>query len=349
MPGDEVVGAGDTSKDIVNMSLRKRAPIPVVDLSLPEAEVVEELRKACIYPGFFHLIGLPDGTLTTAEKALQSSKGFFSLPESSKTKIQNCPDLQLHVTDVDGQRYPVPGTGNGYRAPGKDHHFDLDARESFNVGREPMEPSESNAPVYKNAWPDESQVPGFRDDVLAHQRNMISLANRLRRLIALALGAPEDFFEVPGLFDKPTLQTGFVRYLPEKSRPQDEKPRFGIKPHADGGLVTLLYTDGSPGLHICPDKQPSPQNRIWTPVEHRKDALVVNLGTDLERWSNGKFPATLHCVVSETGKERYSMPFFYETNIDAEVVPFCAPGEAKYEVSSPQSRFLTGQIGRAHV
>ena len=29
----------------------------------------------------------------------------------------------------------------------------------------------------------------------------------------------------------------------------------------------------------------------------------------------------LHCVVNETGRERFSLPFFYEPNLDAQVAP----------------------------
>jgi isopenicillin N synthase-like dioxygenase len=40
---------------------------------------------------------------------------------------------------------------------------------------------------------------------------------------------------------------------------------------------------------------------------------------------------------------RHSLPFFYETNIDARVVPVCLDGEAaKYEVSSPNDNMLKG-------
>eukprot|EP01043_Picozoa_sp_COSAG02_P124384 COSAG02_NODE_61451_length_268_cov_0.923077_1_plen_35_part_10 len=30
---------------------------------------------------------------------------------------------------------------------------------------------------------------------------------------------------------------------------------FSIRPHADGGIFTILANDGEPGLHICPGKE----------------------------------------------------------------------------------------------
>ena len=45
---------------------------------------------------------------------------------------------------------------------------------------------------------------------------------------------------------------------------------------------------------------------------------IVNLGTMLQRWSNGMLKSTLHRVVlSDAPSDRYSLPFFYEANLDA--------------------------------
>jgi isopenicillin N synthase-like dioxygenase len=53
---------------------------------------------------------------------------------------------------------------------------------------------------------------------------------------------------------------------------------FSIRPHADGGIFTILANDGEPGLHICPGKELVPSERIWIPVPPRAGSLVVNLG-----------------------------------------------------------------------
>ena len=63
----------------------------------------------------------------------------------------------------------------------------------------------------------------------------------------------------------------------------------------------------------------------WQDVEHVKGHWVVNLGTLLQRWTNGEFHATLHRVVITEPAHRFSLPFFYEAALDAPIacVPSC--------------------------
>lgn len=339
---DDVVGGGDDGECGLDLSRRVHRPIPIVDLSLPDAEIVAALTAACTYPGFFYLVGLPASTLPTAAAALEAARVFFRLPIETKRSIANDEAVQYRVRDSSGQTHFVPGSGNGWRAAGGDVHFATDLRESFNFGREALAPGEKELP-YGNVWPDEQALPGFRAALLAHERQMLDLAVRLRRLLAQALGERADYFCEPGWFDRSTHQTGMVWYQPKLSQPQSGV--FGIRPHADGGAFTLLFTDGSPGLHICPDKRRG-ASAEWVPVPARADALVVNLGTELERLSNGRFKATLHCVVNESGRERLSLPFFYETNIDAKIAPVpatLASGEPpRFAPATPEERLLAG-------
>ncbi len=60
-------------------------------------------------------------------------------------------------------------------------------------------------------------------------------------------------------------------------------------------------------------------------------AFVVNIGDCLMRWTNDVYVSTPHRVVNRSGKERYSIAFFFDPNPEArvEAIPSClAPGEA---------------------
>jgi isopenicillin N synthase-like dioxygenase len=169
---------------------------------------------------------LQDAALPAAEAAMDAARSFFRQPDSAKLAVLNSPEVQYQVRDPrDGRVHPVPGSGNGYRPAGGDIYFAKDQRESINFGREPLEPGE-DAP-YGNLWPAERRAgggggtddlapdgvllpAGWRSTVLTHQEQMLQLSARLRRLVALALGAPESAFEE--FFDRPTFQTGMVYY-----------------------------------------------------------------------------------------------------------------------------------------
>ena len=90
--------------------------------------------------------------------------------------------------------------------------------------------------------------------------------------------------------------------------------------HSDYGVLTALWTDGTPGLQIL-----DPDDGTWRDPAHVPGALVCNVGDLCERWTNGVFKSTVHRVVTAGTSERFSAAFFWEPNFDAVVkaVPRC--------------------------
>lgn len=79
------------------------------------------------------------------------------------------------------------------------------------------------------------------------------------------------------------------------------------------------------GSKVCDERLNSPNDELtttvyekntdeWLDVVPTKGAYVVNLGNMFMRWSNDKYISNLHRVINKSGKERYSVPFFYSVS-----------------------------------
>ena len=68
----------------------------------------------------------------------------------------------------------------------------------------------------------------------------------------------------------------------------------------------------------------------WIDVPPSEDALAVNFGGLLERWTGGCIKATEHRVLGP-GSERFSIPFFYEPRVNARIAPLPVRGAAQFE------------------
>lgn len=87
---------------------------------------------------------------------------------------------------------------------------------------------------------------------------------------------------------------------------------YGIAPHTDWGLITLLHTTAE-GLQIKINDQ-------WIEIPPLPNHFIVNIGNMLEIISNGQYRSTPHRVLSKT--EKYSIAFFFEPHLDSIVKPY---------------------------
>ena len=167
-----------------------------------------------------------------------------------------------------------------------------------------------------NHWPDENLLPGWKDEMLEYYSAMELLGRSLLPVYARALGMPAEYFD--NLFEDPVWTTRNQHYPPMEA----EENQFGIAPHQDHGFLTLLPVVDVPGLQI------RTTDGEWMAVEYTEDAILVNTGEFLNRWTNGRFMATPHRVLPPKN-DRYSIAFFYNPTWDtvADPLPTCISPE----------------------
>jgi isopenicillin N synthase-like dioxygenase len=172
----------------------------------------------------------------------------------------------------------------------------------------PLPPHHPLRRKYPLAYPQpvlpEDLVPGITA-VLRHFHDaMAEFQRRFLRLIAVALGASEFFFdEMVG--DAPTL-TRALRYPPMAESPPGG--HVWAAAHADINLITVLPRATGPGLEVSVGGR-------WQPVLPTADRLIINTGLMLERLSNGRLTSGWHRVIAPEGHQAERIS----------VVQFCHP------------------------
>jgi len=219
-------------------------------------------------------------------------KDFFKLKYEEKNKI--------NISNTLSNR----GWG-GPKAEQVNTNYNPDYKEIFDCGPEIKIKHQFEELTYysKNIWP--KQIPLFEKIVMSFYKSCSEIAISILQQIEISLQYSNNYFA-----DKFNLPMALLRcnYYPPRPLKLSKKD-FGIAPHTDYGCLTLLFTDGTPGLEIeLPSKK-------WEKVTAQKDEIIVNFGDMLEIWSNKKIKATSHRVIG-TNKERFSIPFFFNPQYD---------------------------------
>jgi isopenicillin N synthase-like dioxygenase len=282
--------------------------IPVLDwpdyARAPDA-FAAELGRACRDTGFFLLTGHGISPALT-DQILREADRIFDLPTPDKEKLS----ILRH------------GQNRGWVAKGTERLDEksgqVDRKEAFNIGLdlEPDDPRVLAGEPFRalNVWPD---LPGFRATTLRYFNALWGLGVDLHRAVARDLGLPEHHFCAS--FDTPLATLRLLRYPPGTGA----EGEIGAGAHTDYGSLTLLLTDGEPGLQV------RPRGRDWMDVPHAPGAFVVNIGDCLMRWTNDTYVSTPHRVRPPRHRRR-SVAFFLDPNPDAVIAPLPGTGVPKY-------------------
>ncbi|NBP72772.1 MAG: hypothetical protein EBU57_06330, partial [Alphaproteobacteria bacterium] len=147
------------------------------------------------------------------------------------------------------------------------------------------------------------------EHVMVRHEAAEALGHKMLAVYARALDLPADFFD--RFFTDPMWTTRNAYY---PGSPDAEENQFGISPHRDHGFMTLLPLSNEPGLQIR-----TPEGE-WIAAEQVDDAIIINTGEFMNRWTNGRFIATPHRVVPPRN-DRYSIALFFNPNWDSEAIP----------------------------
>ena len=273
--------------------------IPRIDLAALDARdpaALEAMRGAATDIGFATV----QNTALTRDRVtevIETYRRFFKLPEQEKAA------------------YDMARTGSnrGWGASGSeqvDPQANPDYKQVFDCGLTLPEgdPRLENPFYAPNLWP--AAPPEFEPVIRAYYSDACAVAMQVLRGVAAAVDLSAEVFD--RAFDAPMalLRGNYYPARPDWAGAKD----FGIATHTDYGCLTLLATDGSPGLEV------RRRGGGWIPVSAPPGEFGITFGEMMEMWSDGLIRATPHRVVGGT-EERISVPLFFNPAAETNVAP----------------------------
>ncbi|KAK7917265.1 hypothetical protein PG985_010873 [Apiospora marii] len=333
--------------------------IPIVDFqkwangSVAERrQIAKELTEACRRVGFVYIVnhGVPDDLL---QQSFDWTKRLFDLPQDKKMLAPHPPGPYVHR----GYSWPGLEKVSQYIHKEEDDANAADAelrkvadcKESYEIGSEELESQ-------PNVWLPDEVLPGFRDFMMAFYWKCFEASKDLLSALALGIGLEDDQYFLR-YHNGHGNQLRLLHYPPVETEKLSSDAVARMPAHSDWGTITLLFQDECGGLQVEHPNSPG----IFMDATPVKNALVMNVGDLLMRWSNDYLKSTLHRVTvppmdssrAETTQQmtraRYSIPYFVSPNPDAviECIPQCAGpnNPPKYEpVKQDDYRRMRGKL-----
>ena len=263
--------------------------LPIIETA--DANASARIDAACRSVGFF-AVPLAAPMQSLRDELIALAAEFFALPGDEKARVS----MAVGGTAWRGW-FPLGGELTS-GVP--------DRKEGYYFGAElPTDPRPMHGP---NIWPE--RPAGLQAAVTEWMAAMEALGQQVLRLMAQGLGRPADFF-VCGLTAEPTPLFRIFRY---PQHPDGDTATWGVGEHTDYGLLTLLATDGTPGLQVNSYGE-------WIDAPADADLVICNLGDMLDRLTGGRYRSNPHRVRNQEGHDRYSLPFFLDPGWHASVAP----------------------------
>jgi isopenicillin N synthase-like dioxygenase len=302
------MAAGTTERDPdLKAALVPFQALPVIDAGalrgppgIARDTAVAALTRAARQIGFFYIAnhGVPQ---TRIDGFFDAMRAFFALPDEEKRRTA----------------FGREGKRMGYMAFGQqrtDDDAEGDLVEGYEIGLDlAADDPDADFPFYgPTPWP--AEPASFRKAMLRYMAEMRPLGEAVLRGLAEGLGLGPAAF-APFL-DKPILLLSPRHYPPQAGH--ITKKRLGVGAHTDYGFLTFVLQDAVGGLQVLG------ADRQWIEATPLEGSFVCNIGELLENATGGTLRATTHRVINDSGRERYSCPFFFNPSRHARVAPLPA-------------------------
>jgi isopenicillin N synthase-like dioxygenase len=272
--------------------------------------VAKQVGRASERVGFFYVAGHGIDPAVIAA-AFAASREFHALPAPDKVA------LKLNENNIGY----LPVNESMQRASTVHKATRPNFNESFFISHE----READHPDVvagtslrgQNQWP--AGHAAMRRAMVAYFKALERVGERILPVLARALDMPAEYF-APFFANEAHINLRFLHYPPQET---DDDEQFGQGPHTDNSFMTFLAREEVPGLAV---RLPSGE---WLAPPVIDGTFLVNLGNVMKRWSNDRFLSTPHGVINDSGRDRYSIAFFYSPNVDAviECLPSCVSAE----------------------
>uniref|UniRef100_A0A0D6QX66 aminocyclopropanecarboxylate oxidase n=1 Tax=Araucaria cunninghamii TaxID=56994 RepID=A0A0D6QX66_ARACU len=269
--------------------------IPVIDMSnlngKDRKNIMAQIARACEEYGFFQLVnhGIPHPLMDRVKHVCSEN---FKLEREQKFLTESLPVKTLNKALVE--------SANGSSAEPKKID-NVDWEDVFEILYDQKE--------YE--WP--SQPSEFKETMEEFGKEVTKLAETLLEILSENLGLEKNYLKKT--FGGPGSQAFFgtkVSHYPPCPRPD---LITGLRPHTDAGGVILLFQDDVVGgLEVL-------NNGKWIDVQPMINAIVIDVGDQVEAISNGKYKSAWHRILATENGNRRSVASYYNPSLDAVIGP----------------------------
>ena len=287
----------------LNAQRLSTSSLPIIDIGplyrrnmADRKKVAEAIGEAAHEVGFFYIANHPilqsqiDAVYAEAER-------FFALPLAEK--------LRHYIAKSPNHRGYVPQFERGDYADEKQRlyeAFDL----ALDLPEDDPDYNQGSRLLGPNQWP---ALDGFRETVYDYYRAVSDLSQTLCRAFEIHLKLAPGYFRQ--FMQKPPSQLRLLHYLENDAPLSEQNMQMGA--HTDYECFTILH-QAKPALQVLN------MAGEWMEAPPIEGTYVINIGDMMEAWSNGHFKSTPHRVVN-SGRERFSLPYFCAADFDTEIKP----------------------------